>query len=173
MANPASEHRRKRTWKIRYTSRINECYWKRVHSRRELRANVLKCVLALAVFGVSISPVFLPIGWGPAIATAAVALVGTIGGHFYSNVRTARVQAYCRQWSELFHDADTLWDEGETRGWGRSHMESGVDRLNSRMGEYQKHEMEDQNNRLVDQCQREFYRNLNAAYPPDGGDTNG
>ena len=143
MAGSTHTHRRKRVWQTVYIGRLNVCYWKKTLKKRESISVVLKCVVAVVVFGLTVSPLLFSIGWGPALVSALITLVLSFGGIFVVNARTTKVREYCRQWSELRHDAEVLWQEGEDLGWNRKIVVNQMERLDGRMRAYQANELED------------------------------
>jgi hypothetical protein len=172
MSKSPKEHRRSETWQIVYISRLNVCYWKAILKRRQRRSLNLKCGVPVVVFALTISPFISPIPWNPAIIAALLTLTVSLGTIFLVNAKTTRVKSYCRQWSELLHDSELLWREGDDLGWGRQHVLPEIERLGARMRSYQASEFECPDRQLIVQCERELHNQLGVVFPAEEGSSN-
>jgi hypothetical protein len=163
------QHRRAEAWQVVYIARVNVCYWKAVLAKRRRQSMTLRCALPLLVFTLTISPVVSPIAWNPALLAASLTLAASLGREFLVSARTTRLKNYCRQWSELLHDAELLWREGDDLGWGQRHLAAQIERLSARMRSFQADELESPNTQILVNCERELYKGLGLPFPAHEG----
>lgn len=172
MNDRTKKHRRNRAWHLAHISRLNACYWKKVQTQRQRVSVGLNSGVLLLVFLIAVSPSILAIKWNPALLTASMTFVAALLVAFPVKSRMNRAKDYSKQWSELRHDSELLWDEGDHRGWGREHAGEELARLDARMREYQAAEREQQNTRIVVECERELYEQRRVPFPPLGVQAN-
>jgi len=168
MTNPSHENRRQRAWEVRYICRLNECYWKRIFHSRRSRLFWFHCIWPIVVFCVLVSPTAFDFEWNPAIVLGLLSLAISLVTEFGLGKRTERLRSYCRDWSELAHDGNILWREGEDRGWGRETVISQLSRLETRMCTSQANELEHPNNSILIECERELYEERGLPFPRQG-----
>ncbi len=156
---------RTRAWELSLLCRLNVKYW-RIMLDRKRRANRIAQFAPVAAGTLGGVVVKL---WGyPWLQAGIPPVVGLVGGPLLSLLGFAqavwRFRAYFQRWSELCHDAEDLWTEGETCGWGGTRVGGTLERLKERERLYHSQEYDKPVLHLLDQCQRELWTELGQAY---------
>lgn len=164
----AQDHYRARTWRVLYIARVNACYWRAVLARRHRWGLAIQVAGPIAVFAITASPTVLDIMRDPTLLIGLVVLIATLGESLRTSIQIRRTEDHCRQWSELSHDAESLWDEGENMGWDRPSLEAVLARLDARERQYQATELESPNRNLLNYCDRQVEQQLQHRVPHEG-----
>ncbi len=173
MSTPLKDHRRQRAWQTVYFSRLNACYWKKILAHRQRVWVWLIWAAALVVLLIAVSPFVLGIAWNPALITAGITFGAALLGAFPISAQRNQAIAYSKQWCELRHDSELLWQEGDDLGWSRQNVIAQLERLDARRREYEANEREQQDTRIVVECERDLYEQQGLPFPSQGVQDNG
>jgi hypothetical protein len=145
------DRRRKECFRLRYTSLLNVFYWQEMVSRRRRKRALLRFGIGTAGAVVSAIIYFLDQKWST--CCSAVAALLTVAFTIWwegQDVKSAELGH--GTWSELNHDADKLWREGEDGGW-TAKLDEKLGRLDERAKHNQMSEKEPDDDQLILKCE--------------------
>jgi hypothetical protein len=130
---------------------------------RAARARVPLLLAAIGVAGSIIAKV-CHYSWIETAMPGLVGLLATVITRATSERTVSRLARYFERWSELGHDAQDLWQEGERFRWAGTQVAKNLERLTERERNYHSQEYDAPNARILEECQRELWAEIGQPY---------
>ena len=156
-----SDLRRDRVWHYYYKSLLTEEYWAKKVTLARKRIQFRD--IAVIVSGILLAGGLGAVGAGwlarlvPIIATIAVEIFFRLS----KRSDLAIAESAKSGWSEIAHDLDELWREGEHRSWDSS-VDNPITKYSERIRAAQAAEVDAQDDDLVNECHHVINRRLDV-----------
>lgn len=157
---------RNQAWNLWLLARLNSCYWQDMNTLAAKRARQINnSALATGIVAAAMGRAFE--GFGLAVGTACLTGFSQILRGKISEKMTERTRRYFERWTCLRHDAETVWNRGETLGWGCQDVQRDLAVLREQERQYHSQEVEAPNKNVLESCQRRLWEELGVPYPEE------